>query len=67
MKARLTFIKECVEKLTAFNKTVFDRVNSLPIAKNTLQIQIADFLRQNQSVYAAPALLSKTKSYSPAS
>lgn len=65
LKARLTFNKECVDKLTAFNKTIFDRVNSLPIAKNTLQVQIADFLKQNQSVYAAYALCQKLHHIAP--
>lgn len=65
LKARLTFNKECVDKLTAFNKTIFDRVNSLPIAKNTLQVQIADFLKQNQSVYAAYALCQKLHHVAP--
>lgn len=49
IRARLNFNSQCMEILTSFNETVFDRVNQLPIKRDTLQKRIAEFLKNSKN------------------
>lgn len=45
---RLSINSECVTMMVDFSKSINDRIETLPLKSNTLQVEVADFLHQEK-------------------
>ena len=52
-KARLNYNQQCTAGLCEFSRGIYDRLNALPIPENTIQPQLARFLKENSTLRSA--------------
>lgn len=59
IRSRLNFNLQSVRELTAFNKSIFERVRRLPLDKDSVQEEVVNLLRNNQGIRSASSLVKK--------
>lgn len=65
IRARLNFNSISTQKLSDFNRTIFERIKELPLERNSIQKDIINFFKSSGNILSRKELVNKIKSLEP--
>lgn len=65
IRARLNFNSISTQKLSDFNRTIFERIKELPLERNSIQKDIVNFFKSSGNILSRKELVNKIKSLEP--
>lgn len=65
IRARLNFNNISTQKLSDFNRTIFERIKELPLERNSIQKDIVSFFKSSGNILSRKELVTKIKTLEP--
>ncbi|MDP1843284.1 MAG: hypothetical protein Q8K64_07665 [Sediminibacterium sp.] len=65
IRARLNFNNISTQKLSDFNRTIFERIKELPLERNSIQKDIVSFFKSSGNILSRKELVTKIKNLEP--